>query len=52
MAFEVGQSLTFSEKQCRYTTLYTTIKRIEKSTDMRFEITIRGIVGTYVKRLR
>lgn len=52
LGFEVGQSHVFKDSQCRYTTLYPTIRRLEKSTDMRFEITIRGVDGTYVKRIR
>lgn len=48
----VGEEMIVSEKTCRYTTIYPTIKRIEKSTDMRFDVTIKGVAGgTKVRRL-
>lgn len=52
LGFEVGQSYVFRDSQCRYTTLYPTVKRIEKKTDMRFQISINGYDGTFVKRIR
>jgi hypothetical protein len=49
---EVGEEMVVGEKTARYTTIYPTIKRIEKKTNMRFEVTMRGVVGgTRVKRL-
>ena len=51
-SMSVGDEMVVSEKTCRYTTIYPTLKRLEKSTDMRFEVTMRGVVGgTRVRRL-
>lgn len=53
LGFNVGQTHTFRHTQVPYTTLYPTVKRLEKSTDMRFEVTIKGVPdGTRVTRIR
>lgn len=52
MSMSVGEELVVNERTMRYTTIYPTIKRIEKKTNMRFDVTMKGIVGgTRVTRL-
>lgn len=52
LSMEVGDEMVINERSMRYTTIYPTIKRIEKSTTMRFEVTMKGVVGgTKVLRL-
>lgn len=41
----VGETALFRENDVRYTTVYPSVKRVEKKTNMRFTITIKGIVG-------
>ena len=45
LRMNVGQTIIVSERNIRYMTLYSTARVIEKTTDMRFSITIKGIVG-------
>lgn len=48
---EVGQTLVISERSIRYAVLYVTAQRLHKRTDMRFVVSMSGIVaGTRVTR--
>lgn len=42
---EKGQTLLISERSIRYTVLYTTAKRLAQKTDMRFTVSINGVIG-------
>ena len=42
---EKGQTLLISERSIRYTVLYTTAKRLMQKTDMRFTVSINGVIG-------
>lgn len=49
--FCVGQSRVFKFSEVKYTNLYPTVKRLERSTKMRFTVSIKGLVdGTMVRR--
>jgi len=49
--FRVGQSRVFKFCEIKYTTLYPSIKRLEKRTSMRFTVTMKGLSdGTLVRR--
>jgi hypothetical protein len=48
----VGETAFFRDSDVRYTTVYPSVKRIEKKTSMRFAVTIKDVVGgTKVTRL-
>ena len=53
LGLNVGQTIILKHQQSPYTTIYPTAKRIEKRTDMRYEVTIKGVAdGTRITRLR
>lgn len=45
MRMNVGETALFRDTDVRYTTIYPSVKRIEKKTNMRFIVTIKGVVG-------
>ena len=51
MQLEVGASVVLKNSQVRYTTIYPSVKRLEKSTGRKFTVTIKGVPdGTRVTR--
>lgn len=52
LSMQVGTEMLIREEDCRYNTLYTIAKRLEKQGHM-FEVSVKGVVGTTrVRRLR
>ena len=41
--FAVGQKRVFKNSEVKYTTLYPSVKRLEKRTGMRFTVTMKGV---------
>lgn len=41
--FSVGQRRVFKNSEVKYTTLYPSVKRLEKRTGMRFTVTMKGV---------
>lgn len=53
LAMKAGDELTIREDECRFHVIYNTSRRIMRTTDAFYEVSVKGIVGaTRVRRLR